>query len=67
MAMKTAPAVSGRLSAHEGEDAHVEDLARVRARTPAECLELGVALSRTAAELRRAAWEAQRAGPSTSD
>ncbi len=38
-----------------------EAAARIRALTLAERLELGVALSRTAAEFRRAAWEAQRA------
>lgn len=35
-------------------------IARIRALSTADRLELGVALSRTAAELRRAAWEARR-------
>jgi hypothetical protein len=41
-----------------------EDVARVRAMTVAERLDLGVRLSRTAAELSRAAWEA---GPQRPD
>jgi hypothetical protein len=42
-----------------------EDDARSRAATVSELLERGVRLSRTAAELRRAAWEAQRGRPAT--
>jgi len=42
-----------------------EDDARSRAATVSERLERGVRLSRTAAELRRAAWEAQRGRPAT--
>ena len=45
-------------SAVETDDA--ETRRRVAALTPAERLDLGVSLSRTAGELRRAAWEAQR-------
>jgi hypothetical protein len=45
------------------DDQAAEQDARTRALTVAERLDRGVRLSRTAADLRRAAWEAQRGRP----
>ena len=51
-----------RWKAINDEQAAEQD-ARARALTIAERLDRGVCLSRTAADLRRAAWEAQRGRP----
>jgi hypothetical protein len=61
MAGKTTPAAPAPLAVPFDGVEDLEAVARIRALTPAERLDLGVALSRTAAEFRRAAWEAQRA------
>ncbi len=57
------PAATDPLAVPFDDAEDLEAVARIRALTLAERLDLGVALSRTAAEFRRAAREAQRAAP----